>query len=277
MEPFLTGKIAAVTGGTRGIGRAIAEALLRSGASVAICGRSAASVDRASAELKQAAGGEILAAAADVSKSDQVERFFETIKSRFGGLDILVNNAGAGVFRSIQELTPDDWRATIDLNLTGVFHCCHYALPLLLQRGSGYIIQISSLAGINAFAGGSAYNASKFGLNGFSEAIMQDLRYQNIRVSYVMPGSVDTDFSPRSGRADWKIAPEDVAEVVLGLLRMPERTLVSRVEMRPSKPKKLARESARRPDMVIGAKRAWQIIGEGGRKWYGSTKFWTRR
>ena len=106
------------------------------------------------------------------------------------------------------------------------------------RRGSGYIIQISSLAGINAFAGGAAYNASKFGLNGFSEAIMQDLRYENIRISYVMPGSVDTDFSSRSERADWKIAPEDIAEVVLALLRMPERTLVSRVEMRPSKPKK---------------------------------------
>jgi len=238
MEPFLTGKIAAVTGGTHGIGRAIAEALLRSGAAVAICGRSPGSVDRASVELKQATGGEILAAPADVSKWDQVEHFFETIRSRFGGLDILVNNAGIGVFRSIQELSLEDWRGMLDLNLTGVFHCCHYALPLLLQRGSGYIIQISSLAGVNAFGGGAAYNASKFGLNGFSEAIMQDLRYQNIRVSYVMPGSVNTDFSPDSGRADWKIAPEDVAEVVLGLLRMPERTLVSRVEMRPSKPRK---------------------------------------
>ena len=237
MELFLRGKKAVVTGGTRGIGRAIAESLLRSGASVAICGRTRETVDQACAELKQATGGDVFGEAADVSKWDQMGHFFGTVASRFGGLDILVNNAGMGVFRSIQDLTPEDWRNTIDLNLTGVFNCCKQALPLLRQN-DGYIIQISSLAGINAFAGGAAYNASKFGLNGFSEAIMQDLRYQNIRVSYIMPGSVDTDFSPRSGRAEWKIAPQDVAEVVLALLHMPVRTLVSRVEMRPSKPKK---------------------------------------
>src|SRR5882672_9997261 len=238
MELFLSGKHAVVTGGTRGIGRAIAESLARCGAEVAICGRTRESVELAVAELKQATSGDVLGEPADLSDPQQVRRFFETVASRFGGLDILVNNAGLGVFRPIQELAPEDWRKTIDVNLTGVFHCCHYALPLLRKRGSGYIIQISSLAGINAFAGGAAYNASKFGLNGFSEAIMQDLRYENIRVSYVMPGSVDTGFSPRSGPADWKIAPEDVAEVVIQLLRMPERTLVSRVEMRPSKPKK---------------------------------------
>jgi NAD(P)-dependent dehydrogenase (short-subunit alcohol dehydrogenase family) len=237
MEPFLTGKHAVVTGGTRGIGRAIAEALLRSGASVAICGRSRETVDRACAELKQSTGGEVFGEATDVSKWDHVGHFFGTVASRFAGLDILVNNAGIGVFRGIQDLTPEEWRNTIDLNLTGVFNCCKQALPLLRQRGSGYIIQISSLAGVNAFAGGAAYNASKFGLNGFSEAIMQDLRYDDIRVSYIMPGSVDTDFSSGS-RADWKIAPQDVAEVVLDLLHMPARTLVSRVEMRPSKPKK---------------------------------------
>jgi len=238
MEPFLHGKYAVVTGGTRGIGRAITESLLRSGAAVAICGRTQESVGRASTELKQATGRDVLGVPADVSSLDQVEHFFETVRSRFGTLDILVNNAGVGVFRAVQELTPEDWRNTIDVNLTGVYYCCHCALPLLRQRGSGYIFQISSLAGINAFAGGAAYNSSKFGLNGFSEAIMQDLRYENIRVSYIMPGSVDTDFSPRSGRAEWKIAPEDIAEVVISLLRMPERTLVSRVEMRPSKPKK---------------------------------------
>ena len=237
MELFLRGKKAVVTGGTRGIGRAIAESLLRSGASVAICGRTRDTVDQACAQLKHSTGGDIFGEAADVSKWDQMGHFFGTVASRFGGLDILVNNAGMGVFRSIQDLTPEDWRNTIDLNLTGVFNCCKQALPLLRQN-DGYIIQISSLAGINAFAGGAAYNASKFGLNGFSEAIMQDLRYQNIRVSYIMPGSVDTDFSPRSGRAEWKIAPQDVAEVVLALLHMPARTLVSRVEMRPSKPKK---------------------------------------
>jgi 3-oxoacyl-[acyl-carrier protein] reductase len=238
MEQFLKGKHAVVTGGTRGIGRAIAASLLRAGAAVAICGRTRDSVDRATAELKQSTGGDVGGEPADVSNWDQVERFFGSVKSRFGHLDILVNNAGEGVFRPVQELTREDWQNTIGLNLTGVFYCCHHALPLLQSSGAGYIIQISSLAGVNPFAGGSAYNASKFGLNGFSEAIMQDLRYENIRVSYVMPGSVDTDFGPGGGRADWKIAPEDIAEVVLTLLHMPARTLVSRVEMRPSKPKK---------------------------------------
>ena len=238
MESFLSGKHAVVTGGTRGIGRAIAAYLLRAGAAVAICGRTRQSAERAATELKQSTGGDVFGCPADVSNSDHVARFFETVDSRFGGLDVLVNNAGAGVFRGIQDLTLEEWRNMIDLNLSGVFYCCHYALPLLRKRGEGDIIQISSLAGINAFAGGAAYNASKFGLNGFSEAIMQDLRYQNIRVSYVMPGSVDTGFSSDSAPTDWKIAPEDVAEVVLNLLRMPNRTLVSRVEIRPSKPKK---------------------------------------
>ena len=240
MEPSLKGKHAVVTGGTRGIGRAIAESLLHAGAAVAICGRTRESVDRAAAELKKSTGGDVLGEPADVSSWDQVERFFGLVGSRFGNLDILVNNAGTGLFRGIQDLTPENWRSMIGLNLTGVFYCCHHALPLLRQSGSGYIVQISSLAGVNAFAGGAAYNASKFGLNGFSDAIMQDLRYENIRVSSIMPGSVDTDFGAGGGRADWKIASEDVAEVVLALLRMPARTLVSRVEMRPSKPKKNA-------------------------------------
>ncbi len=234
---FLSGKYAVVTGGTRGIGRAIAEQLLRAGAGVALCGRDAGTAERAAAELREATGGEVFGAAADVSQMDQVSRFFEAVRSRFGALDILVNNAGTGVFRSVQDMTPADWHSVIDLNLTGVFNCCHHALPLLRARGAGYIVQISSLAGVNAFAGGSAYNASKFGLNGFSEAIMQDLRYENIRVSYVMPGSVDTGFAS-SAPTDWKIAPQDVAEMVLALLHMPERTLVSRVDIRPSKPRK---------------------------------------
>lgn len=238
MDPFLQGKHAVVTGGSRGIGRAVAEHLLRAGASVAICSRGADSVQRACADLKKSAGGEIFGEAADLSKLDQVERFFGVVSSRFGHLDILINNAGVGVFRGIQDLTPEDWHKTIDLNLTGVFYCCHAALPLLRKSGAGYIVQISSLAGVNAFAGGAAYNASKFGLNGYSEAIMQDLRNENIRVSYILPGSVRTDFGPKSGDDSWKIAPEDVGEVVMGLLRMPPRTLVSRVDIRPAKPKK---------------------------------------
>ena len=238
MEHFLNGKRAVVTGATRGIGRAIAEQLLQAGAAVAICGRSQESADRAAAELKRSTRGDVFGAAADVSNWDQVARFFESVHSRFGKLDILVNNAGIGVFRPIQQMSREDWDKTIGVNLTGAFYCIHHALPVLSKSESGYIIQISSLAGINAFAAGAAYNASKFGMNGFSEAIMQDLRYDNIRVSYVMPGSVATGFSPGGQSADWKIAPEDIAEIVLSLLRMPLRTLVSRIEVRPSKPKK---------------------------------------
>lgn len=238
MEKILDGKVAAVTGGTRGIGRAIAERLSREGAAVAICGRSQETVDRTVQELTNANSGPVLGEPADVSKPEDVQRFFNRIDAKFHGLDLLVNNAGIGIFKSVGDLTPEEWRRTIDLNLTGVFYCCREALPRMRTRGGGYIINISSLAGKNAFAAGAAYNGSKFGLNGFSEALMLDCRYENVRVSYIMPGSVDTDFTPRTGRSEWKIAPEDVAEVVMSLLRMPERTLVSRVEMRPSKPQK---------------------------------------
>lgn len=238
MEPTLSGKIAVVTGGTRGIGRAIAERLLKQGASVAVCGRSPENVRAFLKDSHEGADQRLLAEAADMSNLEDVRRFFESVDTRFGGVDFLINNAGIGVFHSVADLTPEQWRRTIDLNLNGVFYCSHEALPRMKKRGAGYIINISSLAGKNPFAGGAAYNASKFGLNGFSEAMMLDHRYDNIRVSYIMPGSVDTDFSPRSGAAAWKIQPEDVAEVVMTLLRMPARTLVSRVEIRPSKPQK---------------------------------------
>src|SRR5947208_1289177 len=152
MKPFLAGKHAAVTGATRGIGRAIAEHLLRSGANVAICGRSQESVDRAAAELKKSTAGDVLGVAADVSNWDQVERFFASVQSRFGKLDILVNNAGVGVFRSIQEMSREDWDRTVNVNLTGAFYCCHHAIPMLRTSDSGCIVEISSLAGINAFA-----------------------------------------------------------------------------------------------------------------------------
>jgi 3-oxoacyl-[acyl-carrier protein] reductase len=235
----LSGKIAIVTGGTRGIGRAIAERLLTDGASVAICGRSQDPVDRAVAQLQPF--GAVLGCAADVTKQDQVERFFDTVGARFGGLDILVNNAGEGVFRKVSEMTAEEWRRNIDLNLTGAFYCAHAALARFMARGGGFIVNISSLAAKNAFSGGAGYNASKFGLNGFSEALMLDHRYDNVRVCSVMPGSVATEFSTdglRAGDVNWKVAPQDVAEVVSLVLRMPARTMVSQVEMRPSKPKK---------------------------------------
>jgi 3-oxoacyl-[acyl-carrier protein] reductase len=238
MEQILSGKTAVVTGGTRGIGRAIALRLLKEGAAVAVCGRSREKVQNLVKDCQDDAGDRLFAEAADVSKLEDVGRFFRQVDERFGGLDILINNAGIGVFKSVADLTPEEWHRTIDLNLTGVFYCSHEALPRMRTRGGGYIVNIGSLAGKNPFAGGGAYNASKFGLNGFSEAMMLDHRYDNIRVSYVMPGSVETDFGPHPAAAPWKIQPDDIAEVVMMLLRMPARTLVSRVEIRPSKPPK---------------------------------------
>jgi 3-oxoacyl-[acyl-carrier protein] reductase len=235
MSEALAGKVAIVTGGTRGIGRAIAMRLQAEGASVAICGTSDATVGKAAAELK-ASGRKFIAEVADVRKIDDVRRFFRTVDERLGTVDFLINNAGVGIYKPVLDLEPEEWHRMIDLNLTGVYYCSNEALRRMVGRG-GYIVNISSLAGKNAFAGGAGYNASKFGLNGFSEAMMMDHRYDGVRVSYVMPGSVATDFGS-TGPAAWKIAPEDVAEVVRTLLLMPERTLISRVEMRPSKPKK---------------------------------------
>jgi len=237
MDHALSGKIAIVTGGTRGIGRAIARRLLGEGALVAVCSRSPEKVQAFEKECHQSAD-RLLAETADVSKLPDVLRFFQAVDARFGGPDILINNAGIGIFKSVADLTAEEWQRTIDLNLNGSFYCSHAALPRMRKRGGGYIINISSLAGKNPFAGGAAYNASKFGLNGFSEAMMLDHRYDNVRVSYIMPGSVDTDFGGGGAAAAWKIQPEDIAEVVVMLLCVPERTLVSRVEIRPSKPKK---------------------------------------
>jgi NAD(P)-dependent dehydrogenase (short-subunit alcohol dehydrogenase family) len=235
MSEALSGKVAIVTGGTRGIGRAIALRLQAEGAAVAICGTSASTVEKGAAELS-AAARPFVAEVADVRKLDDVRRLFNTVDERLGTVDFLINNAGVGIYKPVADLAPEEWHRMIDLNLSGVFYCSSEALRRMVGRG-GYIINISSLAGTNAFAGGAAYNASKFGLNGFSEAMMMDHRYDGVRVSYVMPGSVATDFGS-SGPAAWKIAPEDIAEVVITLLRMPQRTLISRVEIRPSKPKK---------------------------------------
>ena len=227
-----------VTGGTRGIGRAIVEAVLGERARVAFCGRGRESVDRATDELRAHASAErVKGYVADVSRPTDVTAFFESVDKDFNGPDVLVNNAGIGVFRSVADMSVEEWQRSIDTNLSGAFYCCHEALARFRKKGGGYIVNISSLAGKNAFAGGAAYNASKFGLNGFSEAAMLDHRYDNVRTSYIMPGSVSTEFGSGGG-ADWKIAPEDVADLVVMLLKMPERTLVSRVEVRPSKPRK---------------------------------------
>jgi 3-oxoacyl-[acyl-carrier protein] reductase len=237
-ERFLEQKNAIVTGGSRGIGFAIAKALAQSGAAVAICGRNQTALDKAVSQLTKTGPSKVIGKVADVSKSTEVEALFGFVDQELGGLDILVNNAGIGVFKPTAELTLADWAKTLETNLTGVFYCCREALRRLKNQGGGYIINIGSLAGKNPFAGGAAYNASKFGLNGFSEAMLLDHRYDNVRVTQIMPGSVDTEFSPGTAEADWKIAPDDIAEIVLMLLRTPERTLVSRIEVRPSKPRK---------------------------------------
>jgi NAD(P)-dependent dehydrogenase (short-subunit alcohol dehydrogenase family) len=237
-KDFLEGRTAVVTGATRGIGYAIAEALAGAGATVVISGRGEAGVAEAVRRLTNEGKRKVIGKAADVRASTEVEALFEWIDRETGGPDILVNNAGIGLFRSTAELTVEEWRETLETNLSGPFYCSRAALARFRNRGGGYIINIGSLAGKDAFAGGAAYNASKFGLTGLTEAMLLDHRYDNVRVTHIMPGSVDTGFSGGSARADWKIAPEDIGEIVLMLLRMPERTLVSRVEVRPSKPRK---------------------------------------
>ncbi|OFV97341.1 MAG: short-chain dehydrogenase [Acidobacteria bacterium RIFCSPLOWO2_12_FULL_54_10] len=241
MFPDLDGKVAVVTGASRGIGFCIANQLLAHGARVVICARNEADLLRSENMLNQEFPSKVKAVAADVSKYPQVENLMAKAEELFGGIDILINNAGYAVFRPVADLTQQQWDDIIATNLSGAFYCLHAAIPRLRRRGGGYVINISSLAGKNAFAGGAAYNASKFGLNGMSEAAMLDLRYENIRISYVMPGSVNTQFGggpsgTTSSSADWKIDSVDVAQVVLDLLAMPPRSLVSRVEIRPSKP-----------------------------------------
>jgi 3-oxoacyl-[acyl-carrier protein] reductase len=241
-KQILEGKTALVTGGTRGIGYSIAETLLKHGAQVFICGTSQAGVDRAVSQMKGSNGNRIAGRTCDVRDYEQVKRTFADVERRYGGLDILINNAGIGIFETVEKMEPGDWRATLETNLSGVFYCCHYAIPLMKKRGGGYIINIGSLAGKNPFARGSAYNASKAGLVEFSEALMQEVRYDHIRVSYIMPGSVETEFGTAPGQSrsaqSWKLLPEDVSAVVMNLLQSPPRSLSSRIEIRPSEPGK---------------------------------------
>lgn len=235
----LNDKVAVVTGGTRGIGYSIAEGLLAEGAKVFICGRDPDFLTKALENLGRSARGRVDGITADMRHYDDCRKLIHAATERFGELDILVNNAGIGIMKPVDQLTPEDWDATIETNLSGVFYCCHEAIPLMRKRGGGYIFNISSLAGVNAFPGGSAYNASKFGLNGFSEAMMQDIRYDGIRVSYIMPGSVDTDFAAAPGskaRETWKLTGEDIAKAVIDLYKFPKSSLASRIEMRPSQP-----------------------------------------
>jgi 3-oxoacyl-[acyl-carrier protein] reductase len=236
----LKGKNAIVTGGTKGIGRAIAEALIGEGLSVCISARHQSEIDNAVRELNQGNKGKAIGFVCDVRDYDQVKALINHAARELGGIDVLVNNAGIGTFESVADTSPDDFRAVLETNLFGVFYGCHEAIPEMKKRGAGYIINISSLAGVNPHPRMAAYNASKFGLNGFSEALMQEVRHDNIKVSYIMPGSVNTEFggdSP-SDEKDWQLRPADIARVVVDLLHHDDRSLPSRVEIRPSKPPK---------------------------------------
>ncbi|OAQ39218.1 short-chain dehydrogenase [Pedobacter psychrophilus] len=229
----LKDKVALITGASKGIGYGIAEALLKLGVKVAITSRSQESADEAAKKL----GSDVLALASDVKSAKSQQEAVDKTIEKFGSLDFLIANAGVGHFAPIDEMEGEDWHNVIDTNLTGVFLSVKSALPAL-KKSKGYIITISSLAGTNFFAGGSAYNASKFGLTGFSQSIMLDLREHGIKVTTIMPGSVATHFNdhePDKNKDAWKIQPEDIGQMVCDLLNMNPRTLPSKIEVRPTK------------------------------------------
>ena len=233
MEHSIQNKVALITGASKGIGFGIAEALLKQGVKVAITSRSQANADEAAKKL----GTDVLAIAADVKDFESQQKAVEKVIAKFGALDFLIANAGVGHFAPIDELDPKLWLDTIDTNLTGVFYSVIAAIPAL-KKSQGYIITISSLAGTNFFATAAAYNASKFGLTGFSQAIMLDLRKYGIKVTTIMPGSVATEFADQQINATedaWKIQPEDIGQMVSDLLNMNPRTLPSKIEVRPTK------------------------------------------
>lgn len=236
---FLQDKVGLVTGGSKGIGFAVAEALLQNGAAVMISGRDEGDLQAATARL--AALGKVAFSVCDVREEVSVKAMLDACVDSFGAIDILVNNAGIGYFgKTVEETSADEFRATIETNLFGVFYACHHVIPLMKQRGGGYIINISSLAGQNPHPKMAAYNASKFGLNGFTEALMQEVRHEHIKVSYICPGSVNTSFggdSPDPSKA-WQLQPVDIAQVVIDLLRFDKRALPSKIEIRPSAPPK---------------------------------------
>ncbi len=230
----LTGRVAFVTGGSAGIGRAVAAALHERGARVALTSRS---VERATEVAAQIGDGEgVIGLGCDVRDPDACADAVAATLERLGGLDILINNAGLGIFKSIREMTVDEWERQIRTNLDGVFYMTKAALPSLVAARDAWIVNVGSLAGRNTFAGGVGYNASKFGLVGMTEAMMLDLRYDDIRTAIVMPGSVNTDFNQRGEDRQWAIQPDDIAEAVLHVMSQPGRTLISRVEVRPSAP-----------------------------------------
>ena len=231
-------KIAVVTGGSKGIGYAVAEGLLKNGAKVFICARDKAELKRALEKLS--AFGQVDGEICDVRSETQVQMMLDECVRIFGGMDILVNNAGIGIIgKTVEEMSAEEFERTLQTNLFGVFYACHHAIPLMKERG-GYIINISSLAGQNAHPKMAAYNASKFGLNGFSEALMQEVREHSIKVTTVCPGSVNTHFGGDTPSKDqsWQLQPEDIAQTIIDLLNMNERALPSKIEIRPANPPK---------------------------------------
>jgi len=232
-------RVALVTGGTRGIGEAIARRLAADGFEVFVSGRTEASARKA-AERFAKDGLPIQALAADAKREEDQKRLVETVHREAGRLDVLVNNAGIGSFDPVDRIAPESFREVIETNLFGPFYAIHHAAPLMKKGGGGFIVNIASLAGVNAFAGGSAYNASKFGLLGLSDAAMLDLRHDGIRIAAVLPGSVATEWTHSHGNQDrsWMLAPEDVAEAVADLVRFPGRAIASRIDLRPSRPPK---------------------------------------
>ncbi|MEO8773508.1 MAG: SDR family oxidoreductase [Gelidibacter sp.] len=235
----LKNKVALITGGSSGIGYGVALSLMKEGVHVAITSRDEKRAKSAAAALQKSANtsARAIGLMADVRTYESQQNAVKQVLSEFGQLDVVVANAGLGHFASIEDLTPEQWQETIDTNLSGVFYSIKSSLDAL-KKSEGYFISISSLAGTNFFAGGSAYNASKFGVTGFTQSVMLDLRDHNIKVSTIMPGSVATHFNghePDNSDA-WKIQSEDIGELVVGLLKMNERTLPSKIEVRPTMP-----------------------------------------
>ena len=231
---------ALITGGSKGIGYGIAASLLKEGVHVAITSRHQDAADAAVRELSKTGTGKIIGIAADVRDYDALQQAVAKTLEAFGRLDVLIANAGVGHFASITDLTPEQWHETIDTNLTGVFYSLKASVEAL-TAAKGYFISIASLAGTNFFPAASAYNASKFGLVGFTQAVMLDLRDAGIKCTTIMPGSVASHFNNHEPNADdaWKIQPEDLGQMVVDLLRMNPRTLPSKIEVRPSQtPKK---------------------------------------
>lgn len=228
-------KTALITGGSKGIGLGIAQAMLADGYNVAITGRDEHMLSQAISSLSGISSGMVRGFVCDVRNLEAQQTVVDAILEQWGRLDVLVANAGIGAFASIDQMTARQWQDTIDINLTGVFNSVKVALPAL-KESKGYIITIASLAGTNFFAQGAAYNASKFGLVGFTQAIMLDLRQFGIKVTTIMPGSVATHFNNHQPSSEdaWKIQPEDLGQMVVDLLHLPARTLPSKIEVRPA-------------------------------------------